>query len=139
MDVKSEVVFDLSKGEGKPVSNEAIRRFYTELADAGIIIKDARAALKEAIEGNEEIENIDREMKALKERRKQIIETNAVLVGFNDELKEAVSDRKDLIRDAKRDGIPRGEIALAEKALKKDLDMNISTEIYANIADLVEV
>jgi regulator of replication initiation timing len=139
MDVKSEVVFDLSKGEDKPVSNEAIRRFYTELADAGIIIKDARAALKEAIEGNEEIENIDREMKALKERRKQIIETNAVLVGFNDELKEAVSDRKDLIRDAKRDGIPRGEIALAEKALKKDLDMNISTEIYANIADLVEV
>ena len=139
MDAKSEVVFDLSKGEGKPVSNEAIRRFYTELADAGIIIKDARAALKEAIEGNEEIENIDREMKALKERRKQIIETNAVLVGFNDELKEAVSDRKDLIRDAKRDGIPRGEIALAEKALKKDLDMNISTEIYANIADLVEV
>jgi type III secretion system FlhB-like substrate exporter len=47
-------------------------------------------------------------------------------------------EKKSLIEDAKEKGIPKKEIDLATKALKQDIDMTTSTEIYANIADLVE-
>ena len=120
------------------ITPEMIRKFYKELGEVSETIKEARKVLKDAISENEEIQGIDEEIKALKERRKEIISTNPILVEYKGHVDDAVSDRKDLIADAKSDGIPQGEISLAEKALKKDLDMKISTEIYANIADLVE-
>lgn len=131
------ILMDLS--DRPKATIESIRAFYKELEIINETISEARKSLKEAIEGNEEITNIDEEIANLRERKKQIIEENAVLVAYKNELDDATNNKKDLIRDAKSDGIPRGEIALAEKALKKDLDMEISTEIYSGIADLVDI
>lgn len=134
--MSEEVLMDFS--EKVEITPEAIRRFYRELGEVNEVIKEARSALKEAIEDNEEISGIDDQIALLKERRRDIIETNPVLVGFKGELDDAVGDRKDLIRDAKRDGIPRKEITTAEKMLKSDIDPSVTSEVYANIADLVE-
>ncbi len=131
-----EVIIDLS--EKREITPEAIRRFYKELGEVTETIKAAREALKEAVSDNDEITGIDEEIAALKERRKEVIETNPVLVGFKGELDDATGDRKDLVADAKRDGIPRKEIATAEKMLKSDIDPDMTTEIYGNIADLVD-
>jgi predicted nucleic acid-binding Zn-ribbon protein len=130
-----EVLVDLS--EKKEITPEAIRRFYKELGEVTETIKAARDALKEAVSDNEEITGIDEEIATLKERRKEIIETNPVLVGYKGELDDATGDRKDLVADAKRDGIPRKEITTAEKMLKGDIDPEVTTEVYLNIADLV--
>jgi hypothetical protein len=134
--MSEEVLMDF--GEKPEITPEAIRRFYREFGEVSETIKTARAALKEVVEQNGEINSIDDEIAVLKERRKEIIETNAVLVGYKGELDDAVSDRKDLVRDAKRDGMPRKEIATAEKMLKSDIDPTITTQVYGNIADLVE-
>lgn len=131
-----EVLVDLS--EKPEISPEAIRRFYKELGEVSETIKVARDALKEAVNDNEEITGIDNEIELLKERRKDIIETNPVLVGYKGVLDDATGDRKDLVSDAKRDGIPRKEIATAEKMLKGNIDPEVTTEVYVNIADLVE-
>ena len=137
MSKKIDIVLNLSE---KPnVTTESIRNFYKELEIANDLISDARKALKEAVDGNEEITSINDEITALRDRKKEIIDENPVLSAYKEELLSAVNNRKDLIRDAKSDGIPRGEISLAERALKKDLDMQISTEIYSNIADLVDI
>jgi len=115
-----------------------IRKFVKDLAEVGEAIKDARSDLKEAIDSNNDIENIDEQIKALREERKELIANNAVIAGYKDILNDATEDRRQLVSDAKQDGVPRGEIDLAIKALKKDLDLAKSTEIYANIADLID-
>lgn len=125
-------------GDEKEVTPEAVRKFVRELAELTEKVKDARDALKEAIKENDDIERIDSEIKALREERKQILATNGVLVSYADELADATEERKQLIDDAKQDGIPRAEIDFAIKMLKKNVDPSATTEIYKNIADLVD-
>lgn len=127
-------VFEDEKVEITP---DQIRLFVREMAGLNEKIKEARDALKEAIESSDEINQIDEEIKSLKDRRKEIISTNAVLVAYKAEYDEAVEERKQLISDAKSDGIPKKEIDTAIQMLKKDIDPNLTTEVFTNIADLV--
>jgi SMC interacting uncharacterized protein involved in chromosome segregation len=125
-------------GDEKEVTPEAVRKFVRELAELTEKVKDARDALKEAIKENDDIERIDSDIKALREERKQVLATNGVLVSYADELADATEERKQLIDDAKQDGIPRNEIDFAIKMLKKNVDPSVTTEIFKNIADLVD-
>jgi len=122
----------------KVADKSAVRKFVTDLAEVAETIKDARSDLKEAINSNDDIIAIDEKIKLLREERKEVILASATIQGYANVLGDATEDKRQLISDAKQDGVPRGEIDLAIKALKKDLDMTVSTEIYANIADLIE-
>lgn len=125
-------------GDEKEVDPEAVRKFVRELAELSNKVKEARDALNQAIKDSDEIERIDSEIKTLKDERKQTIATNGVLVSYADELADATEERKQLIDDAKQDGIPRAEIDFAIKMLKKNVDPSVTTEIFKNIADLVD-
>ena len=121
------------------VANKAtIRKFVKDLAVVAETIKDARSDMKEAVDSNEDIQSLDEKIKLLREERSEIITNSPVIQGYKDVVNDATEDKRQLVSDAKQDGVPRGEIDLAIKALKKDLDMVVSTEIYANIADLVD-
>jgi len=118
--------------------NATIRKFIKDLQEVSLTIKDARSDMKEAVVSNDEVKSIDEKIKLLREDRADLISNNPVIQGYKDILGDAVEDRRQLISDAKEDGVPRGEIDLAIKALKKDLDLTRSAEIYANIADLID-
>ncbi len=120
------------------VTPDMVRNFVREFSEASDAVKEARASLKEAESENDDIERIDDEIKALKEERKSLLETNPVLAAYATKLKEATEDRKQLVADAKTDGIPKKEIDTAIKMLKGDIDPDITTEVFTNIADLVE-
>ena len=116
---------------------ETIKKFVIDLAEVAQSIKDARDDKNEVINSNDEIKTVDDSIKKLREERKELIDDNPVIQGCEVKLQEAMEDKRQLISDAKDDGVPRKEIDLAIKALKKDIDLNISIEVYANIADLV--
>jgi SMC interacting uncharacterized protein involved in chromosome segregation len=124
--------------EKPEVSVEQVRLFVRQLSETTEVIKTKREALKEAIESHEEVCQIDEDIKALKEKRKEVITTSPVLGAYELELKEATEDRRQLIADAKSDGIPKKEIDTAIKMLKADIDPLITTEVFSNIADLVD-
>ncbi len=125
-------------GDEKEITPEAVRKFVRELGELNDKVKDARDAFNTAVKENDEIERIDSEIKALREERKQVLVGNPVLVSYADELADATEEKKQLIDDAKQDGIPRTEIDFAIKMLKKDVDPSVTTEIFTNIADLVD-
>jgi predicted nuclease with TOPRIM domain len=137
------VVLNFSKKSKEPVEMNtdpsAIRNFVKDLYDVDEKIKEARAALKEETTSNSKIKEIDEEIKDLKDARKKFLEENQVISDLKKELDDFISEKKDIIDNAKTNGIPSGEIKIAITALKKDLDMEVSTSIYANIADLVSV
>jgi predicted nucleic acid-binding Zn-ribbon protein len=124
--------------EPKVADRGAVRQFVKDLGQAAEKIKDARADLKEAIESNDEIQNIDEQIKQLREERKALINNSTVIQSYVEIVNEAIDEKRQIISNAKDNGVPRGEIDLAIRALKKDLDMKVSTEVYTNIADLVE-
>lgn len=124
--------------EPKVADRSAVRQFVKDLGKAAEKIKDARADLKEAIDSNDEIQSIDEQIKQLREERKALINNSTVIQSYVEIVNEAIDEKRQIISDAKDNGVPRGEIDLAIRALKKDLDMKISTEVYTNIADLVE-
>ena len=122
-----------------PVADQArIRKFVKDLAEVAGAVSDAQSDLKEAIAGVDEITEIDEKIKTLKLERKELLLSHTVIQSYADALEEAVEDKKAVISDAKADGVPKGEIEIAIKALKKDLDLSMSVEIYANIADLID-
>ncbi len=116
---------------------EAIRRFVTELSEVNELLAEKRKALKEVIESNEEIISLSEQIKNLKEQLKEVIETNAVITGYAAEYEDVVKDKKQLIKDAKNDGIPKAEIDIAIKMLKKDIDPEVTSKVFVNIADLI--
>jgi vacuolar-type H+-ATPase subunit I/STV1 len=124
--------------EAKVADRTVVRQFVKNLNEVADKIKDAKSELREVIISNEEIQSIDEKIKELREERKNLIATNSVIQSYIEIVDEAIEEKRQLISDAKQDGIPRGEIDLAIRALKKDLDMKVSTEVYTNIADLVE-
>lgn len=122
----------------KIASKETIRKFVKDMIEIGEKVQDAQSDLKEAITSHDEITQIDEEIKALRERRKQVIADSAVIQSYVQILDEVVEEKHQIISDAKQDGVPKGEIDIAIKALKKNIDLSVSVEIYTNIADLVE-
>lgn len=125
--------------EPQPVADKArIRRFVKDLAEVSETVASAQGDLKEAIAGIDEVTEIDEQIKALRLERKELLLNHTVVQSYVQVLEEAMDDKKAVIADAKADGVPKGEIDLAIKALKKDLDLAVSVEIYANIADLID-
>jgi predicted nucleic acid-binding Zn-ribbon protein len=122
----------------KVADKDAIRKFVKDMIEMTEKVKDAQGDLKEVIDSNEEIIDIDEEIKSLKERRKQIIAESAVIQGYLQVLNEVLEEKQQVISDAKQDNVPKSEIDLAIKALKKNIDMKLSTEVYSNIADLID-
>lgn len=125
--------------EPTPVADQArIRRFVKDLAEVAEAVADAQNDLKEVIAGIDEVTNIDEQIKALRAQRKELLLNHTVVQSYVQVLDEALEDKKAVISDAKSDGVPKGEIDIAIKALKKDLDMAKATEIYGSIADLID-
>jgi predicted nucleic acid-binding Zn-ribbon protein len=114
-----------------------IRKFVKDLSEVADKIKDARDDMNEAIKSNDDIQNIDDQIKSLKEDRKELLSSNVVIMSYKDILNDAVEDKRQVVSDAKQDGVPRKEINTAIKMLKTDVDPQLATEVYANIADLV--
>jgi SMC interacting uncharacterized protein involved in chromosome segregation len=126
------------KEEQQPASKETVRKFVKDLMDVSETILGVKEELKEAVSSNDEIMKIDEEMKDLREKKKQIIEENPVIQGYVQKVDEAVEDRRQLISDAKQDGVPQKEINAAIKMIRQDIDPKITSDIYSQIADLIE-
>jgi predicted nucleic acid-binding Zn-ribbon protein len=124
--------------DGVEVTEEQIRGFVKVLAEANEKISEANKALKEALDGHEEYSALKDEAKDLRLRMKALLEGSQVLQDYLAEVNEAKQDKKDIISQAKMDGIPKGEIDEAIRMLKKDIDPTIAKDIYINIADLVD-
>lgn len=120
------------------VSIDDIRSFIGAVEDMNQDLKQAKQELKKAIDGDIRLEELKLELKAVKESMKKYVEEHNVYKEYLQKVEQIKEEKKDLIADAKEKGIPKKEIDLATKALKQDIDMSASTEIYANIADLVE-
>lgn len=138
--MSSKLVGEVNPLASKPAvaDSATIRKFVKDFAEVSETIKDARDDVREAISSNEEIKKIDEQIKKLREERKDVIDTNPVIRGYRDILDDAMDDRRQLISDANNDGVPRKEIDLAIKALKSDIDISVSAEIYSSISDLVD-
>ena len=128
----------LFKENQSSAPKEVIRKFVKDLSEVTQNIKDAREDRNEVINSDDEVQKMDEEIKGTRESRREYIKGNTVIQGYEEKLQEAIEDRRQLVADAKQDGVPRGEIDLAIRALKKDIDIGLSTEIYTNIADLVD-
>ncbi len=124
--------------EPKVADKTAVRNFVKDLGAISSKIKEAKSELREAILSNDDIQRIDDEIKQLREERKNAITNSAVIQGYVEIVNEHVEEKRQLISDAKQNGVPRDEIDLAIRALKKDIDISASVDIYTNIADLVE-
>ena len=117
---------------------EMIRSFVKELAEADEVIAEKRSALKEALDGIDEYTKMKEEAKTLRESIKNFMETNEVILSYTQEINEAKEEKKDIIRTAKMNGVPKKEIDEAIRMLKKDVDPTMTSEIYTNIADLID-
>ncbi len=118
-------------------SKETIRKFVKDMDELKVTIKDAQDDVKEAVDSHEEIMAIDEQIKELRESRKEIIANSTVIQGYQARLDEVLAEKKQLIDDAKQDGVPKKEIDAALKFLKNDTDPLIVTQVYSDIADLV--
>lgn len=119
-------------------TREQVRTFVKEFAKLTSRIKEKREIFNEEVKETDRIKEIDDEIKKLRQERKDYIENNPVIQKLKGELDDIIEERRQLVSDAKDDGVPKKEIDLATQALKKDIDMEISKDIYANIADLVD-
>lgn len=120
------------------VSMEEIREFITEVTEVDEAIKRARAELSQALDGDDKLEELKDAAKAARDALKSYVETHPVYKEYTAKIDQLKEDKKDLIADAKTNGIPKKEIDIAIKALKQDISLEDSTEIYTNIADLIE-
>jgi hypothetical protein len=58
---------------------------------------------------------------------------------LDDQIKDLRDDKKTLFDDfVENYNVPKKEVLIAIRMLKGDIDPNITTDIYTNIADLVE-
>ena len=59
---------------------------------------------------------------------------------IDDQITELRDDKKELIADfVESHDVPKKEVMLAIRMLKSDIDPEVTTDVYANIADLVDV
>ena len=120
------------------ISMEEIRKFITDMAEMNLAIKTAKTELKTALEEDLKLDELKDVAKQARQAVKTYIESHTVYKEYIEKLETLISEKKDMIADAKVNGIPKKEIDIAVKALRSDIDLNTSTEIYASISDLVE-
>ena len=120
------------------VSVEEIRQFVEDVASINELIKNANTELKSALTDDDKVEELKEGVKTARSVLKTYVDSHTVYKAYSDKLTQLKADKRDLISDGKTNGIPKKEIDLAIKALKQDIDMTESTEIYSNIADLVD-
>ncbi len=123
--------------EKTTVSVDDVRKFVSEIFELNSSIKSAKNELKKAMEEDPQLENLKAVVTQAKQGLKTYLENHTVYKDYSQKIEDLITEKKDLIAEAKDNGIPRGEIDIAIKALKRDLDLSTSTEIYSNIADLV--
>lgn len=124
--------------EPKVADRTAIRNFVKDVAEISEKVKTAQDALKEVVNSHDRIQEIDEQIKALREERKQVIEESEVIQSYAAELKEILEEKQQIIDTAKQNGVPKKEVDMAIKALKTDVNTVILTDIYINIADLID-
>lgn len=131
-------LFANKESDATTVSMDDVRKFIQEINDNSDQIKEARRQLKKAIEGDETLEELNQTLDAAKQKVKVYLETHTVYKEYLDQVEKLKELKKDIIADAKTLGIPKKEIDVAVKALKQDISLDSASEIYAEIADLVE-
>jgi predicted nucleic acid-binding Zn-ribbon protein len=131
-------LFANKESDATTVSMDDVRKFIQEINDNSDQIKEARRQLKKAIEGDETLEELNQVLDAAKQKVKVYLETHTVYKEYLDQVEKLKELKKDIIADAKTLGIPKKEIDVAVKALKQDISLDSASEIYAEIADLVE-
>lgn len=120
------------------VSIEEVRAFISNLSNLNDSIKKANAELKSALDGDEKLEELKSAAKAARDALKGYIDSHAVYKEYTAKLEQLKEDKKDLIAEAKTNGIPKKEIDIAIKMLKTDTDPDNTVEIYRQVSDLVE-
>jgi|TARA_R110001583_G_scaffold16234_28_gene66395 hypothetical protein len=85
---------------------------------------DAQESEQEAVQLN---------MDAIRSMVKQMAEIDDSIKDLRDDKKELISDFIDTYN------IPKKEVIVAIRMLKGDIDPEITSEIYSNIADLVDI
>ena len=123
--------------EQQSLDKNIARTFLKELAIIDAKLDDAKSDLKREKEACDEMIALEEEGKALRERKKVLLQTHAVLSEYNAILQEIKEERKNLISDAKSDGLQKKELDMAVAMLKKDVDPSVTTEMFRTIADLV--
>jgi uncharacterized protein (UPF0335 family) len=119
------------------VSVEDVRKFVEDLHAINENLKEAKQELKKVLDGNTDFEALVDTAKAAKEAVKLYLETNLVVKKYIEDIEKIKEDKKDIIDEARDRGVPQKEVAAAIKMLKQDIDPDSTTEIYANISDLV--
>ena len=120
------------------VSMEDIRSFIESAKDLNDGIKDARADLKKALGEDEKIDELKELVSQARSNMKAYVDNHPVYREYGQRIEDLKLEKADLVSDAKTNGIPKKEIDTAIKMLKSDIDPDSTTEIYANISDLVE-
>lgn len=126
------------KSERTTVSMEEVREFVESVSEINDAIKTARSDLKNAMDGDLKLEELKVSAQNAREALKAYVENHGVYKEYSARLEELKEDKKDIIAEAKTNGIPKKEIDTAIKMLKSDIDPDSTNEIYAKIADLVE-
>lgn len=126
------------KSEKTTVTVEDVREFVEEVAEVDASIKRARAELKDAIEEDEKIEEFKESIKRTREALKSYVEGHTVYKEYQTKIDTLKEDKRDIVSNAKTKGIPKKEIDTAIRMLKSDIDPDSTTEIYSNIADLID-
>lgn len=120
------------------VSIEEIREFVESAKDLNEGIKNARAELKKALDEDEKIDELKEVAKQARATLKGYIDNHPVYREYTQRIEDLKTEKADLVAEAKSNGVPKKEIDTAIKMLKGDIDPDSTTEIYTNIADLVE-
>lgn len=123
--------------ERTTVTMEEVREFVSNVSEANEAIKKAKAELSQALDGDEKLNQLKDAARIAREALKSYVDSHTVYKEYTEKIEKLKEDRKDLIADAKSNGIPKKEIDVAIKALKQDISLEDSSEIYGNIADLV--
>ena len=59
---------------------------------------------------------------------------------IDDEIQELRDSKKELISDfVETHNVPKKEVMLAIRMLKSDIDPEVTSDVYANIADLIDI
>jgi uncharacterized protein (UPF0335 family) len=136
--VTSLKLFANKESQATTVSMDDVRKFISEINEVSELSKAARKQLKDSMDGDEKIKELKDLLDEAKGKLKSYIDTHTVYKEYVDQVEKLKEQKKDIIADAKTFGIPKKEIDVAIKALKSDIDLDSASEIYAEIADLVE-
>ena len=84
-------------------------------------------------EEEKENETTEVDMESVRSMVKQMTEIDEEISSLRDDKKELISDFVDT------HNVPKKEVMLAIRMLKSDVDPELTSDVYANIADLIDV